>query len=187
MAVDAYIYFTAPSGFSAPEGETADSYFSTKKAFELKEFSFDVEHAHTIGSATKGAGSGKVKFNEFSIKKPTDKASCNFFMDCVLGAHYENVVIAVRKAGAATDVSGKPYLEYCFNTVFVTKVEWSGPGDEGPEESITFAYGKLGVRYRPQKSDGTMDVAKLQGWDQQLNKSWTPADTDFSGADAASS
>src|SRR5436853_934506 len=127
MAVDAFIYFKAPTGFDAPQGETEDAYFSSLKAFELKDFSFDVEHAHTIGSATKGAGSGKVKFNEFSIKKPTDKASCNFFMDCVLGAHYSNVVIAIRKSGATAGASGMPYLEYCFNTVFVTKVEWSGP------------------------------------------------------------
>jgi hypothetical protein len=27
---------------------------------------------------------------------------------------------------------------------------WSGPGDEGPEESITFVYGGLGVHYTPQ-------------------------------------
>lgn len=27
----------------------------------------------------------------------------------------------------------------------------SGPGDEGPEESITFVYGKLGVKYEPQR------------------------------------
>jgi type VI secretion system secreted protein Hcp len=187
MAVDAFIYFTTPksidpSGELSPKGETQDAFFSKKFAFEIKDFSFDVENPHTIGSATGGAGAGKIKFNEFNIKKSTDKASTTFFKDCVFGIHYENVVIAIRKSGGSATTSGLPYLEYCFNTVFVTKIEWSGPGDEGPEESITFAYGKLGVRYRAQNADGSMMVAKRQGWDQLTNKTWAPADTDFSGA-----
>jgi Ca2+-binding RTX toxin-like protein len=31
-------------------------------------------------------------------------------------------------------------------TVFATKIDWSGPGDEGPEESVTFLFGQL---YKP--------------------------------------
>src|SRR5437016_4019894 len=98
MAVDAYIMFTAPTGFPAPTGETKDKYFSKFGAFELKEFSFDVENAHTVGSATGGAGVGKIKFNEFTIKKPVDYASTLFFKNCVTGAHYERVIIAIRKS-----------------------------------------------------------------------------------------
>jgi hypothetical protein len=41
------------------------------------------------------------------------------------------------------DGDGKPFLQFKFDTVFTTKIDWSGPGDEGPEESITFVYGKL--------------------------------------------
>jgi hypothetical protein len=32
--------------------------------FEIKDFSFGIENPTTIGSATGGAGAGKVKFNE---------------------------------------------------------------------------------------------------------------------------
>jgi hypothetical protein len=42
------------------------------RAFEIKDFSFDVENPTTIGSATGGAGAGKTKFNEFSIGKKVD-------------------------------------------------------------------------------------------------------------------
>ena len=35
--------------------------------------------ATTIASVTGGAGAGKIKFNEFTIKKTTDKASSTFF------------------------------------------------------------------------------------------------------------
>jgi type VI secretion system secreted protein Hcp len=181
MAVDSFIYFTPNAGTTQPDGETSDKYFSTKKAFEIKEFSFDVENPASIGSATKGAGSGKVKFNEFTIKKTTDWASTIFFKNCVTGAHYAKVVVAIRKSGGSTAVAGMPFLEYCFSTVFATKMEWSGPGDEGPEESITFAYGKLGIFYRKQKADGSLDVAKQHGWDQIINKAWIPPLTDASG------
>ncbi len=40
--------------------------------FEIKDFSFGVENPTTIGSATGGAGAGKIKFNEFTIKKTSD-------------------------------------------------------------------------------------------------------------------
>jgi len=39
----------------------------------------------------------------------------------------------------------KPFLRFKFDTVFTTKIDWSGPGDEGPEESISFVYGKIGA------------------------------------------
>jgi hypothetical protein len=39
-------------------------------AFEIKDWSFGVENPTTIGSATGGAGAGKIKFGEINIKKP---------------------------------------------------------------------------------------------------------------------
>ncbi len=37
-------------------------------AVEVNDFGFGVENPTTIGSATGGAGAGKIKFNEFTIK-----------------------------------------------------------------------------------------------------------------------
>ena len=99
MAVDAFIWFEKPGVSTAPEGETKDAYYSTKKAFEIKDFSFGVENPTTIGSATGGAGAGKIKFNEFTIKKTTDKSSPLFFKNCCAGVHYGSVTIAMRKSG----------------------------------------------------------------------------------------
>ena len=78
MAVDAFIYFVkALDGMAEPAGETKDQKYSktTPPSFEIKDFSFGVENPTTIGSATGGAGAGKIKFNEFTIKKTTDSAS----------------------------------------------------------------------------------------------------------------
>jgi type VI secretion system secreted protein Hcp len=177
MAVDAFIWFEEQSGMRAAVGETQDDFFSKTKpnpAFEIKDFSFDVENPTTIGSATGGAGAGKAKFGEFNITKLTDKASPAFFMNCVAGAHYKTVTLAMRKAGANPNATGAPFLTYKFGTVFTTKIGWDGPGDEGANEKISFAYGTLEIKYDIQKSDGQMDTSvPPQGWSQILNKTTT--------------
>jgi type VI secretion system secreted protein Hcp len=135
-------------------------------AFEIKDFSFGVENPTTIGSATGGAGAGKIKFNEFTITKTSDSASPLFFLNAATGAHYDKVTIQMRKAGGDPKSTGKPFLVFQFGTVFTTKINWSGPGDEGPEESITFVYGTLQVQYQPQKPDST---ATTGCWDSIRN------------------
>ena len=138
-------------------------------AFEIKDFSFSIENPTTIGSATGGAGAGKAKFNEFTITKTPDSASPSFFKNVVAGAHYQKVVLEMRKAGGDPHSSGKAFLRYTFDTVFTTKIDWSGPGDEGPEESITFVYGKLTVQYQPQNPDGTSGAPRTTCFDSVSN------------------
>lgn len=169
MPVDTFIKFEKALGAMADvKGESMADGF--KDYFELKDFSFGVENKATIGSATSGAGGGKVQFNEFTIKKTTDTASPYFFKNCAAGAHYKIVTLAIRKAGAEGGKAGKPYLVFNFGTVFCTKIDWSGPGDEGPEESITFAYGALDVAYSKQKEDGSMEGLKNTSWNQMTGK-----------------
>jgi type VI secretion system secreted protein Hcp len=184
MAVDAFIFFEKPgAGNPIPKGESLDSVYgkdgkAPNPSFEIKDFSFGVENPSTIGSATGGAGAGKIKFNEFTIKKTTDQASPAFFKNCCSGAHYDSVTIEMRKSGGSKELSGTAFLRFKFGVVFTTKIDWSGPGDEGPEESITFVYGKLGVTYWPQTKEGTPGTAIPVGWDQMKNKE----DTEISAA-----
>jgi hypothetical protein len=56
-------------GGGGGSGQTASSHASTGSP------SGTTASKATIGSATKGAGAGKIKFNEFTIKKTTDQAS----------------------------------------------------------------------------------------------------------------
>ena len=170
MAVDAFIWFESPGAGKQPKGETTDQVYGPLAAFEIKDFSFGVENPTTVGSATGGAGAGKIKFNEFTIKKTSDQASPAFFKNCCTGTHYGSVTISMRKSGGSADVSGKEFLQFRFEVVFTTKIDWSGPGDEGPEESITFVFGKFGVQYTPQKTTGAPGTAIPAGWDQLLNK-----------------
>ncbi|HKA06474.1 MAG TPA: type VI secretion system tube protein Hcp [Gemmataceae bacterium] len=142
-AVDAFIWFESP-GVTEVRSETkADT-----PGFEVQDFSFGVETPSTIGSATGGAGAGKIKFNEFTIKKTSDSASPALFevKDFSFGVENPTTI------GSATGGAGAGKIK--FNEFTIKKTSdsaspafsqgWSGPGDEGPQESITFVYGKLG-------------------------------------------
>jgi type VI protein secretion system component Hcp len=173
MAVDAFIQFVKQGTMMDVKGETKDEFYSKKEPpfFEIKDFSFGVENPTTIGSSTGGAGAGKIKFNEFTIKKTSDSASPAFFKNCCAGAHYQTVLIDMRKAGADIQSAGTLFLRFRFETVFTTKIDWSGPGDEGPEESLTFVYGKMGVVYVPQAASGELaGNSTLAGWNQVTNR-----------------
>ena len=89
------------------------------QTIELDDFNLGGETPGTLGSATGGAGGGKIKFNEFTIKKTTDSASPSFFRNCVAGAHYKTVTLSMRKAGGDAQSAGK-FLVYILHDVTVT-------------------------------------------------------------------
>ena len=164
------------------KGESADA--KHKGEIDILNFHWGLTNAASIGSATSGAGSGKVKFNEFTIIKQTDAATPALFKACATGAHFPNATLVIRKAGGTQ----LEYLTMKFSTVFVVGIKSRGPdspllpgagklkdatqGDNQlPTEEITFVYGKLQVQYQPQGSDGGAQGGPvLAGWDQVLNK-----------------
>lgn len=173
MAVDTFIWFKEQAGMLPPVGETKDDTYKNKDnpAFEISTWSFGIENPTSIGSATGGAGSGKAKLNEFTIKKVIDQASPAFFRNCVAGAHYKKVVLEMRKAGGDPQSAGKPYLTYTFYTVFTTGISYDNGDDAGPGEEIKFQYGTVVIKYQKQKADGTPDGGpKMNGWNQIANK-----------------
>src|SRR5262249_16483954 len=87
-------YFLKIDGIA---GESVDD--KHKGEIEVDSFSFGVENRTTIGSATGGAGAGKVRFNHFTIKKTTDKPSPLLFQKCATGVHLKDATLTCRKAG----------------------------------------------------------------------------------------
>ncbi len=149
-----------------PEGETADAWFAKKKALELIEFTFGLEQADTTTSSTSGSGGGKVKFNEFEIKKAVDLASVPLYQACAAGAHYPSVMLAIRKPGGEKLL----YLQYIFCQVFVTNIGWSGgAGEEAPSETVKFKFGALGIRYVQQLPNGQPGAAMEGAWSVVTN------------------
>lgn len=170
MAVETFIKFEkALATMADVRGACADP--TLRDYFAINDFRFGAENKVAIGSATSGAGGGKVQFNEFTIRRTSDTASPYFFKNLAAGAHYKKVTLVMRKAGGTSDKAGKPFVVFNFGTVFTTKIDWAGPGEDGPEESITFAYGALDVAYVQQKPDGSMEMPRNVSWNQMTNKS----------------
>jgi YD repeat-containing protein len=74
-----------------------------KSGFEIKDWGFEVTNKSVIGSATTGAGSGKVKFGELTIKKDAHSAAKLLFKNCVAGGHYKTGPLNIRHAGDPPD------------------------------------------------------------------------------------
>jgi type VI secretion system secreted protein Hcp len=163
MAFDAFLKIETP----AVAGESSDA--KHKGEIELFSFSLGAANPTTIGSATGGAGAGKVSFSSFSIMKKTDKTSPILFQACANGNHYAKATVTLRKASGGDPVE---YLKYTFGTVFVESVQWSGSsgGDDAPAESVSFVFGKLEVDYQPQGADGKPQGGAIHGgWDVTKN------------------
>ncbi|MCZ6494439.1 MAG: type VI secretion system tube protein Hcp [Planctomycetota bacterium] len=171
MAFDAYLVFSGTgAGASKIEGETRDEEMSKEKAFEIMEFSFDVENTLNIGSASGGAGAGKVQFNEFVVKKRTDKGSPYLFLNCCSGGHFNEVYLLLRKAGVDMAKTGGNYLKFQFKLVAVKKIGWSGStGDDVCEEEVVFEYGAIKLQYWWQDETGKLDGPKETQWSRILN------------------
>lgn len=108
------------------------------QTIELSDFSLGGETPATIGSATGGAGAGKIRFNEFTITKKSDAASPLFFRNCVAGAHYKQVTLQMRKAGGDPSAAGKPFLTYHLYDVIVSSSNATG-------HSAKFSFGRYEV------------------------------------------
>ena len=169
MAFDAFLYF--PGATDLIPGESQDSEMNAKKAFELISFSFGAENNINIGSASTGGGAGKATFKEFSITKKTDACSCGIFTQLVLGKHFDDAVLELRRSGGSTETSGVTFLKFMFKLVMVQDIEWSGSdGDDVCEESVVFQYGAIQVEYSQQDAKGKMKKTHDSKWSRVKNK-----------------
>jgi type VI secretion system Hcp family effector len=103
-------------------------------------------------------GAGSVRVQDFAIKKLVDAASPSFFQHCAAGAHYPTVKIEARKAAS----DGKTeFMRFTLMNVLVSSVHLGGsPGSEGPEETITFVYGRIAVEYQNQGQPNELECTR---------------------------
>jgi type VI protein secretion system component Hcp len=144
--------------------------------FEIEDYSFDIEQTLSIGSATSGAGAGKVTFNPFSVTRNLDALSPKLFQMACSGTPFQTVSLFLRKSvGSAvtkgTDVSGQTYLRFDFKLVAVKTLAWAHDDDKGVKETVTFEYGALIIRYCQQLANGQWSPVYLGGWNRVINQS----------------
>ncbi|MEM1431681.1 MAG: type VI secretion system tube protein Hcp [Pseudomonadota bacterium] len=170
MSFDAFCYF--PKDKKTVMGETQDKKMKDNGAFEILSFEIGAENNINIGSITGGGGAGKATFKELNVTKKTDTCSCALFMKLCEGKHFDEMVIELRRSGAADGVSGKTFLKWQFQLVMVQDISWSGSdGDDICEETVVFQYGAMKVEYWAQDAQGKMNQTPLKGeWSRVLNE-----------------
>jgi len=163
MAYDAFLKLDGVTGESTKDKHQGE--------IELMSFSWGASNPTTAGHGT-GMAAGKVSVSDFSIMKVTDKASPTLFGNCCSGKHFATAKVFIQKATGST--TGETYLEYDFDNVFVTSIQWAGNsgGDDRPTESVSFAYEKVKISYKPQDSTGKLGSQVLAGWDISANKKY---------------
>ena len=132
------------------KGESLDS--KHKDEIEVLSYSWGLTNAGSMGHGT-GGGEGKATFHDLSFVHAVDKASAVLMQACATGVHLKEGTITHRKAGKGQ----QEYLIVKMTDIIVTGVQHGGSGD-GHSESVSLAFAKVSLDYKPQKPDGSLDA-----------------------------
>jgi len=128
-------------------------------------FSWGVTNPATVSSGS-GAGAGKATFQDLSIVHNIDKASPMLMKACATGTHIKDATITHRKAGKGQ----QEYLVVKLNDVVITGVTHGGATGQPLSESVTLAFARVDIEYKPQKADGSLDAGIHFKYDLKANK-----------------
>jgi type VI protein secretion system component Hcp len=106
-------------------------------------FAIEVSQPATIGSATGGAGAGKVIFNEAVVVKQIDATTPRLFELLAGGAAIQSAEINLCQSGSDC-TSMTALVSYTLRTAFLTDL--SDTGGAPSTEELSFAYGALSIR-----------------------------------------
>src|SRR5215467_1051814 len=81
-------------------GESTD--IKHKGEIQLDSWSFGLSNSETIGSATGGAGGGKVSFQDFHFTSKISIASPKLMAASATGRHIQNAILSGRKRGGGS-------------------------------------------------------------------------------------
>ena len=143
------------------KGESQDN--KHKDEIEVLSWSWGV--TNSVAVAGSGAGAGKANFHDLSFTHKIDKASPVLMQACATGVHLKEATITHRKAGKGQ----QEFLVIKMNDVIVTALGDADSEDESME-SVSLAFAKIDVEYRPRKSDGSLDAGIHFKYDLKTNK-----------------
>ncbi len=146
------------------KGESLDD--KHKDEIEVLSFSWGVANAGIISAGGGGAGAGRATFQDLSIVHQIDKASPLLLKACATGTHIKDATITHRKAGKGQ----QEYLIVKLNDVIITGVTHGGASGQPFSESVSLAFAKVDLEYKPQKADGSLDAGIHFKYDLKANK-----------------
>jgi type VI secretion system secreted protein Hcp len=144
------------------KGESQDS--KHKDEIEVLSYSWGVTNSAKIDSS--GGGAGKATFTDLSFLHSIDKASPNLLKACATGTHLKEATITHRKAGK----DQQEYLIIKMNDIIITGVALADSSGAAGSETVSMAFAKVDLEYKPQKSDGSLDTRIHFKFDIKANK-----------------
>jgi type VI secretion system secreted protein Hcp len=144
------------------KGESLDS--KHKGEIEVLSWSWGLANSGAVGHGG-GGGAGKATFHDLSFTHKIDKASPLLMKGCATGQHLKEATITHRKAGKGQ----QEFLIIKMNDVIVTSVT-SGDSENTHLESVSLAFAKIDLEYRPQKADGSLDAGVHFKYDLKAQK-----------------
>ena len=153
MAVNAYLYVDGVTGPS-----------TSKTGFiDILSFSFGASNTSTygVGASGKEAKAGRVDFSNLTIMKVLDATSPILGQHCWSGDILAKVYILYDKP---VGTSQADYFRIYLADALITSVQESG-SNENPTESVSFAFQKVEVAYKPENDDGTLGGTIAKGMD----------------------
>ena len=145
------------------KGESLDA--KHKDEIEVLSFSWGVTNAGIMPPGG-GAGTGKATFQDLSIVHHIDKASPKLMQACATGTHLKDATITHRKAGKGQ----QEFLIIKMNDIIITGVTHGGGSGQASSETVSLAFAKVDLEYRPQKADGSLDAGIHFKYDLKANK-----------------
>jgi type VI secretion system secreted protein Hcp len=144
------------------KGESLDD--KHKDEIEVLSWSWGVTNAVT--AAGSGAAQGRARFQDLSFTHKIDKASPVLMQACATGVHLKDATITHRKAGKGQ----QEFLIVKMNDVIITAVAHGGTTAQPASETVTLAFAKVDLEYKPQKPDGSLDAGIHFKYDLKANK-----------------
>jgi type VI secretion system secreted protein Hcp len=126
---------------------------------DLHTFQFGARNPTTIGSATGGAGAGKMKFDALEVTADLSNASPDLLKVLASGGHYKTATLT------ETNADGQPIAVWVLGTVFVTNDTITKNQAGLPVEELKFVFGSATEATSTQR----------RSWNQVTNKADGPA------------
>jgi type VI secretion system secreted protein Hcp len=143
------------------QGESSDKEY--KDQIDVLAFSWGLSNGGPPILDKKGVQTGGgVSFQNLHVTKYVDRSSPQLFLRTANGNAISNAVLSVRKAGDLQATSFK----LCMSDVRVTSMQnGATTGEDRMTESFTLSYGTVGMLYRRQNANGSLQAPITAGWD----------------------
>ena len=131
---------------------------------ELSGFSMSLSNPTTIGSATGGAGAGKVSLDEAKLELGMSNEIVQLLANLTEGHAIKFLEVEAYSPGGK---GAQLVDEYYFDTTQVTSLQTDGTANTLGIDAVKFSHGHVDY-----SETGAIDSTSAQGWDFAANKSW---------------